>query len=212
MEKGIIYLIQPSELIGTSVFKIGYSGKTSLERCYNGYKKGSRYLCINECVNPTILENKIKKDFNNKFKLIAGKEYFEGDEENIKLLFRKLVEEHEKELQINKEEINDKLINKILNNNDIELNIQDDKLKCNYCNKVFSSSQSRSNHYNIKHKEEHILHKTDTKNKCVKCNKELSCKQSKYRHEKKCIMKYINKKAEENKIYENMLKKIIQSI
>jgi hypothetical protein len=158
------------------------------------------------------LENKIKKEFNNKFKLEKGREYFEGDEENIKLLFRKLVEEHEKEQLIIKEEINNKIINKILNNNDnIELNIQDNKLKCNYCNKLFSTSQSRSNHYNIKHKEEHILHKTDTKNKCIKCNKELSCKQSKYRHEKKCIMKYNNKKEEENIIYQKILKNIIQS-
>ena len=114
MEKGIIYLLQPSEYVGTSIYKIGYSGKTSLDRCHTGYKKGSRYLCINECINPIILENKIKKDFNNKFKLVVGREYFEGDEENIKLSFRKLVEEHEIEYP-NVKEVTENINNKVLN-------------------------------------------------------------------------------------------------
>lgn len=32
MNKGIIYLIQPSELVGTNRYKIGCSTKTSLDR------------------------------------------------------------------------------------------------------------------------------------------------------------------------------------
>ncbi len=35
--KGIIYLVQPTELIGTSRYKIGCSAKNDLERCKTGY-------------------------------------------------------------------------------------------------------------------------------------------------------------------------------
>ena len=77
---GIIYFIQPSELVGTNRFKIGCSKNPSLDRCNKGYRKGSRYICIMECASPELLEKNIKNEFNKQYKLIAGTEYFEGDE------------------------------------------------------------------------------------------------------------------------------------
>lgn len=205
MEKGIIYLIQPYEFIGKSVYKIGYSSKTSLDRCHNGYKKGSRYLCINECINPTILENKIKKEFNNKFKLEKGREYFEGNEENIKLLFRKLVEEHEKEYPITKEETlkikdtlkTDNIMEKEktkqkIENNKIKTTYENDiKLKCNYCDNMYKSNSARILHYRNNHNElyekDKITEQTDKKiYKCVNCNKVFISRQAKHYHIKKC--------------------------
>lgn len=79
MNKGLIYLIQPEELIGTKRFKIGCSSKTNLDRLKN-YKKGTRHILIMECYNPFSLEKIIKQKLNEKFKLIAGKEFFEGEE------------------------------------------------------------------------------------------------------------------------------------
>lgn len=102
MNKGIIYLIQPCELIGTSRYKIGCSKNPDLERCKNGYKKGSRYICIMECDNPIILENKIKEDFDNKFKLIAGNEYYEGNEDEIYKSFIDIINEHKNKLKSNR--------------------------------------------------------------------------------------------------------------
>ncbi len=67
--KGIIYLIQPSELVGTNRYKIGCSTKPSLERC-NSYKNGTRYLCVMECDEPYKLETIIKNEFNKYFKSI----------------------------------------------------------------------------------------------------------------------------------------------
>ena len=64
INKGIIYLIQPAELVGTNRYKIGMSNSPDLERCRHGYKKGSRYLAIMECNNPLVLEQNIKKIFN----------------------------------------------------------------------------------------------------------------------------------------------------
>jgi len=84
---GILYLIQPAELVGTKRYKIGCSNKSTLERVKKGYKVGSRYLHIMECNNPLKIEKLIKFDFNNHFTLIAGSEYFEGDEEEMKKIF-----------------------------------------------------------------------------------------------------------------------------
>jgi hypothetical protein len=41
------------------------------------------------------LENQIIKEFNNKFKLIAGNEYFQGNEKEMKKLFLQIIENHE---------------------------------------------------------------------------------------------------------------------
>jgi hypothetical protein len=46
MTRGIIYLIQPAELVGTNRFKIGCSNNTNLIRCKTGYKKGSIYIYV----------------------------------------------------------------------------------------------------------------------------------------------------------------------
>ena len=92
MVKGIIYLIQPCELVGTNRFKIGCSKDTSLNRVQNGYKKGTRYLYIAECDDPLFIEKEIITQFNIKFKLIAGREYFEGDEEEIIKCFYEFID------------------------------------------------------------------------------------------------------------------------
>jgi hypothetical protein len=110
MNTGIIYFIQPTELIGTNRYKIGCSENTELDRVKKGYKKGTRYIFIIECNNPYVLEKNIKKIFNEKFKLIAGYEYFEGDEKIMKDEFLKLATKYSNE----KVDINDSTI--IINN------------------------------------------------------------------------------------------------
>jgi hypothetical protein len=100
MNKGIIYLVQPTELIGTQRYKIGCSENTELERVKKGYKKGTRYIYIIECYDPFTLEKNIKNIFNEKFKLIAGHEYFEGDETKIKEEFVNEINQYEKKKDI----------------------------------------------------------------------------------------------------------------
>lgn len=94
---GIIYLIQPEELLQTNRYKIGCSAKNDLSRV-NSYKKNSRYLYIAECINPYTLEANIKSIFNNKYTLIAGREYFEGDEKDIVNNFVKIVNDYNNEV------------------------------------------------------------------------------------------------------------------
>jgi len=93
--KGIVYFIQPVELIGTGRYKIGHSSKTTLERCNTGYKKGSRYINIQECFEPFKLETKLKLEFKNKFTLIGGTEYFAGNEQQMKKLFNDTCDLHD---------------------------------------------------------------------------------------------------------------------
>jgi hypothetical protein len=96
-ETGIIYFLQPAELKETNRYKIGYSANPDLSRIKN-YKKGSRYICIMECKNPLNLEKQIIKAFNDEFKLCAGNEYFEGDEQKMLLKFLELTTKHIVEL------------------------------------------------------------------------------------------------------------------
>jgi len=88
---GIVYLVQPAELVGTRRYKIGCSTKSSLDRIYSGYNLGTRHLCIIKSDVPYELENKIKSEFNDKFTLISGRETFEGDEHKVINIFLKIV-------------------------------------------------------------------------------------------------------------------------
>ena len=76
MANGIIYLIQPEELIGTDLYKIGISSKNNISRI-NSYKKNTIIIYVLECYNPLNLEKIIKDKFKKVFKLVAGNEYFE---------------------------------------------------------------------------------------------------------------------------------------
>ena len=80
---GIIYLIQPKELIGTNRYKIGCSKKDDNSRLKNGYKKGSDIIQIFETNIPNKIENIIINVFKIKFNIIAGNEYFEGNRDDI---------------------------------------------------------------------------------------------------------------------------------
>jgi hypothetical protein len=119
MNKGIIYLIQPAELIGTNRYKIGCSNKPNLDRCKNGYKNGSRYICIMECLNPVVLEKKIKDNFTEKFNLIAGNEYFEGNENEIYNMFIDIVGKHRNNNLYTIEQTSEQMSEQILYQNNI---------------------------------------------------------------------------------------------
>lgn len=92
--KGIIYLVQPAELVGSNKYKIGCSNKPSLHRFKNGYKKGTRYLYIGEVSNPMVLEKLIKDKFNTLFTRVAGYEFFECDEILARITFSQTVDEY----------------------------------------------------------------------------------------------------------------------
>ena len=145
-ETGIIYLVQPALLVGTQRFKIGCSSKNTLDRMKN-YRKGTRYLYICECENPFKLEKIIKESFNNKFILIAGREFFKGNEQEICKLFLEILYEYK----------NDKK-----HSDDTELN------QCSYCNKSYKQKQHLTRHLKtckVKKEKEKEIKKEEEKKK-----------------------------------------------
>ena len=61
------------------------------------YKNGSRYLCIFDCDDALDVERKLLKEFNLKYDLIAGREYFEVECELTMIsLFVDIVMNHKK--------------------------------------------------------------------------------------------------------------------
>lgn len=87
---GIVYLVQPKELIGTSRYKVGCSESATLTRVQRGYRAGTRYLFIMECDKPRELERILITTFEKNFERIAGNEYFQGDEQTMRLCFMKI--------------------------------------------------------------------------------------------------------------------------
>ena len=88
-----VYFIQPAELVGTDRYKIGMTTKSDLSRV-RSYKVGSRYLCIMDCQDALETEQRLISKFKSEFKLIAGNEYFQIDNEPLALtLFFQVVTE-----------------------------------------------------------------------------------------------------------------------
>jgi hypothetical protein len=88
---GIVYLIQPVELIGSSRYKLGCSSKYTIERLQTGYRKGYKCINIKMCYKPLEVEQLLKKEFENKFILIGGSEIFEGDICDMNKIFDEIV-------------------------------------------------------------------------------------------------------------------------
>lgn len=147
---GIIYLVQPAELVGTDRYKFGCSKKKTLDRVRNGYKKGTRYLHIAECEEPHKTEGKIKEIFNQKFKLIAGNEYYEGDESIMKTEFINLIMKENKNLC----KVNIEKENLYKEKNKIQT-ITHLTYMCHLCNKKFNKKCNLKKHL-------------ERKNPCVK--------------------------------------------
>jgi hypothetical protein len=92
-KKGIVYFIQPHELVGTDRYKVGCSSNNSLERL-KSYRKGTRIIAVLDSYNPFQLEKIIKSEFNNTFTLISGTEFFIGNESDMKKTFINIHEEN----------------------------------------------------------------------------------------------------------------------
>ncbi len=96
---GYVYLVQPSVLVGTNRYKIGMSALSDLSRL-KAYGNGTRYICILECEDYREVEQLLIRAFDNKYKLVGGKEYFECKDEMIMLnLFVSIVMNHKNKVE-----------------------------------------------------------------------------------------------------------------
>ena len=104
-DKGLLYLIQPAELVGTQRYKIGYSKNNDITKFRKDYKKGSRFLDIYEYDRAPLLVREIRNNFNNKFKLVAGRTYYEGNETDIKKNFNAIISNYSYTNNINSQNL-----------------------------------------------------------------------------------------------------------
>lgn len=82
---------------GRSVYKIGKTENNVKDRM-KGYPKGTEPIIFAFTRNCTNLENKLIEIFSKNFKLFRGKEWFEGDLIQMKILFSKcILEDYEEE-------------------------------------------------------------------------------------------------------------------
>ena len=99
-----VYIIQPAELRNTDRYKIGMSSKSDLSRV-RSYRNGTRYIAIIECIDYIYVERLLIKHFNKNYKLIAGCEYFEGDELCMINSFINIVMEYKNKSIENKKQV-----------------------------------------------------------------------------------------------------------
>ena len=155
-------------MVGSSKFKVGCSGKSNLERI-KSYDKNSRYLCIHECFEPYQLEKQIKTAFNNKFTLVSGQEYFEGDEFEIFKTFNEIFIAHVSQYYNNK--LNSKVDSNPVNNN-VDNDATNDAVNNNIVNN--EAGDNAVNDEAIDNAVNNVQINTNNKNKfvCIPCNKE----------------------------------------
>ena len=109
-EEGI-YLIHTREFYNNNkpIFKIGRSH--TLENRIKYYPKGSKIICMINCINSVICEKELIKIFKEKFtqKLEYGIEYFEGDKNDmiieILLFIHKMIKEEKERLRLEVEKV-----------------------------------------------------------------------------------------------------------
>jgi hypothetical protein len=198
--EGTVYFIQPTELKDTKKYKIGMSKKNDLSR-FKKYHLGTRFILIMSCKYPVTLEGILKAEFKNKYKLIAGSEYFEGKEEDMLKDFLQIINDH-KENNLKEKNKEMKITNQI-NDIDKEINIIDkdtaieleekilvepekvlssnseetQKYYCKICQKNYKSNNSLWNHNKKFHPDKKM-------NNCEKCNKVYSSYKSLWAHNK----------------------------
>jgi hypothetical protein len=198
--EGTVYFIQPTELKDTKKYKIGMSKKNDLSR-FKKYHLGTRFILIMSCKYPVTLEGILKAEFKNKYKLIAGSEYFEGNEEDMLKDFLQIINDH-KENNLKEKNKEMKITNQI-NDIDKEINIIDkdtaieleekilvepekvlssnseetQKYYCKICQKNYKSNNSLWNHNKKFHPDKKM-------NNCEKCNKVYSSYKSLWAHNK----------------------------
>jgi hypothetical protein len=227
-----LYLIQTAEDLYTNIYKIGKTEQLPEDR-FKGYNKGSYPWRISLVDNCSKRETELKGIFNNKFKLSRGREYFEGDIEEMIFEFCNFCNQKEiikntikifdimktneiiqycnsrKIEKMKKENINNlnRYENIYLNENENKINIQikeNNEFKCQICLSKFTQKIGLQKHLNKKNKCNII-----TDFKCKKCNKYFKYNKNLLDHSNKniCIEKIIihNKTEALNNNNQNIL-------
>ena len=89
---GIVYLIQPAELVDTDRYKVGCSRETSLKRIITGYNDKTRVILVEDVDEPFAVEKTILTAFATQFTCLSGREFFAGNIDRMRAFFKAIVE------------------------------------------------------------------------------------------------------------------------
>jgi hypothetical protein len=92
---GVVFLIQPPELKGCNRYQIGVSSHGA-DVLFRRFKPETRFISIMECENYEDVESLVLTHFRQQFQMVAGRKFFEGDEEDIREEFMSVVIKHRK--------------------------------------------------------------------------------------------------------------------
>jgi hypothetical protein len=91
---GMVYLIQPEELLGTDEYKIGMSNSSSIRRV-RSYGYDSDCIATWKCSNPSEVEQYLIQAFQTHFGWpTMGREYFRGNELEMIKVFQDCIQKH----------------------------------------------------------------------------------------------------------------------
>jgi hypothetical protein len=130
-----VYLLHPPHF-KDDVYKIG--GSEHMDNCsLKSYGKGTEILAM-IVINGNYLavEKQIKNSFNSKFTLVHGKEHFQGDRNEMKLEFLKIIYNYELLMNDTEEQYKKPEYNKDNEN----------QFKCKYCYKTFATRYRLKKH------------------------------------------------------------------
>ena len=89
---GIVYLIQPTELVGTDRYKLGCSRESCTRRVDLGYNDGTVVHLVEHVDDPFEVERALVQRFNDRFSRVGGREFFAGDVKQMLKCFKAVTE------------------------------------------------------------------------------------------------------------------------
>ena len=157
---GIVYLIQPAELVDTDRYKVGCSRETSLKRIITGYNDKTRVILVEDVDDPFAVEKTILTAFATQFICLSGREFFAGNIDRMRACFKAIVEKE----------------------GGGGVRVQTNPLQCMKCMKIFKSKKGYRMHVDKNCNGLHSL-------QCERCFKMFASAQGKYEHRKnvKCV-------------------------
>ena len=175
---GIVYLVQPAQLVGTDRYKIGCSRENDPRRVINGYNDGTRTIVIEGVDNPFDVERQLVQRFAQHFTQVGGREYFAGNGEAMRVCFKAVTSEvtgNGREVTGNELTIEDDggardaNVEKVVET-DTDTDTDTDAGKVDLLNTRNTKSNNRQN----------------IEYRCKKCNKTFSRNQTLKEHQNKC--------------------------
>ena len=134
---GIVYLVQPVQLVDTDRYKLGCSRESGTKRVDVGYNDGTVVHIVEHVDNPFEVERTLVQRFNELFRCVGGREYFAGDIKQMLKCFKTITNALMSEGE--NEDVNE-------NGEGVVEEEDDGSIKCPKCGKPFTRKDNMKVH------------------------------------------------------------------